>query len=158
MPLAPIYIKGRGDTYNLRAANRFLWENVGDASGAVDFHAMHDWWQGLIALRLSEAGEVFRVGETPPEGWVQFFAPEAAPQALGWMVGGQVLVLVNAGDAFAQIPVDLPDGWWKPVAISAPEFTEVRLEGIDMSHGRITMGGESVQNTSAHSVTIMVRE
>ena len=27
-----------------------------------------------------------------------------------------------------------------------------------MSHGRITMGGESVQNTSAHSVTIMVRE
>ena len=37
MPLAPIYIKGRGDTYNLRAANRFQWETVGDASGAVDF-------------------------------------------------------------------------------------------------------------------------
>jgi pullulanase/glycogen debranching enzyme len=31
--MGPIYLKGRGDTYNLRYANHFLWETVGRATG-----------------------------------------------------------------------------------------------------------------------------
>ena len=97
MALAPIYIKGRGDTYNLRAANAFLWDTVGRSDGPVDFAAMEDWWRGLIALRLSPAGEVFRLGEPVPEGWVRE-VPSDSPDALGYWVGDRVLVFVNPGD------------------------------------------------------------
>ena len=52
MPLAPIYLKGRGDTYNLRAANAYDWSQVG-ADTPVDRAAMLDWWSGLDHLQYT---------------------------------------------------------------------------------------------------------
>ncbi|OZC01892.1 hypothetical protein BSZ36_02150 [Rubricoccus marinus] len=126
MSIAPIYIKGRGDTYNLRTANHFLWETVGEASGAVDFKAMEEWWKGLIALRMSDAGSVFRVGHKPQAGYVEFLAPEAHPQALGWLVGDYALVLVNAGDSPATF--DFSDKlachtWWLAASSDQAEMS-----------------------------------
>ena len=116
MALAPIYIKGRGDTYNLRAANAFRWETVGQ-TGPVDTAEMLEWWRGLIALRLSETGEVFRVGQVVPDGWVREVAG-GGDRALGYVVGGRVLVLVNAGDAPAALRPELAPGDWRLVAAS----------------------------------------
>ena len=81
---------------------------------------MLDWWRGLIALRRSEAGSVFRVGGPVPEGWVQE-VPGGGPQALGYLVGGRVLVLVNAGDLPAAFRPDLPAGDLRLVAASDAE-------------------------------------
>ena len=116
MPLAPIYLKGRGDTYNLRAANAYDWSQIG-ADAPVDRAAMLDWWRGLLALRASEHGDVFRVGTEVPEGWVQPFYGED-DRVLAYLVGGRVLVGINGSDQRVELPVDLPNGTWRYVALS----------------------------------------
>ena len=129
MARAPIYVKGRGDTYNLRTPNRFDWGPSASPMRPGDLAAMMGGGRGSSRCACRTPAPCCASARRRPEGWVRFFAPEAAPQALGWMVGGQVLVLVNAGDAFAQIPVDLPDGWWKPVAISGPRVHRSKTRG-----------------------------
>lgn len=115
--MGPIYVNGRGDTYNLRVPNQYDWETVGRASGPVNHAGMEAWWRGLIALRLSERGRVFRVGEAMPEGYVRFVTP-SDERALGWMVGERVLVMVNTGDAPVAMAADLPAGTWRLYAES----------------------------------------
>ncbi|HIG76031.1 MAG TPA: pullulanase [Bacteroidetes bacterium] len=160
MGVSPIYLKGRGDTYNLRAANQYDWSHVGWADGPVDYAAMHDWWQGLIALRRSEAGEVFRVGTEVPEGHVQFFAPEDAPQALGWLVGDRVLTLVNTGDAPVRMQLDyrVPDGDWRKVAASDNAGGTVNLEGQVPESVAIIGGALNASRLEPKSVQIWVRD
>ena len=109
MPLAPVYIKGRGDTYNLRAANAYRWETVGQ-NAPVDTGEMLGWWRDLIALRLSEVGGVFRVGGPVPEGWVAPLATDT-DASLAYVVGGRVMVAVNAGDGPARL-AGVPEGTW----------------------------------------------
>ena len=116
MALAPIYLKGRGDTYNLRTPNQFDWEQVGmtasDADAPGDVAGMHAFWKALIALRLSDHGAPFRIGGVVPEGHYRFIEP-ADPAQLGYVVDGSVLVLLNTGDAaasFARRPPRRPVG------------------------------------------------
>lgn len=84
---ATVVFHGRWDTYNLRAPNRFLWDELVPGSDAL---AMRDFWRELISLRLSEAGEVFRVRRVP-DGWYAF-GEEDEPGELGYVVGGRVAV------------------------------------------------------------------
>ncbi len=119
-PGGPIHFKGRDDTYNLRAPNRFLWDSLAPGSPQA---SMRDYWRGLIALRLSEHGEVFRVAEVP-EGHYRWIAP-ADTNLLGYVVGGRLLVLANSGDAEGRFTFDLPGGPWRPVG----SRDKVDLEG-----------------------------
>ena len=151
MDIAPIYIKGRGDTYNLRAANHFDWSTVG-ADGPVDYAAMHDWWRGLIALRLSKTGEVFRIGDAVPEGWVRALEAEGAG-ALGYVVGDRVMVLINVGDSDALFTP--PSGVWRAVAVSGPEGAVVDFEvwpPLNLESVAPALGAEPI------SVQVYVRE
>ncbi|PAP78791.1 hypothetical protein BSZ37_14730 [Rubrivirga marina] len=157
MAVAPIYIKGRGDTYNLRAANAFLWETVGNREGPVDHAEMFDWWEGLIALRLSEAGEVFRVGEAVPEGWVRPFYGEDG-RVLAYLVGGRVLVGINGGDQRVQIEVDAPDGSWRTVARSTAEDAIVALDGEVPDTVSVVGGSPTSVVVEPKGVVVMVRE
>ena len=110
--LSPVYVNGRGDTYNLRAANRYLWDSLGDPDYPVDAADLRDWWRALVALRLGDAGAPLRVADVP-DGHVRAIAPDD-PRALGYLVGDRVLVLVNAGDAAVGFPrIDLPGGTWR---------------------------------------------
>ncbi|MEO1633318.1 MAG: pullulanase, partial [Bacteroidota bacterium] len=113
--MTPVYINGRGDTYNLRTANQYDWETVGatPADGAAsDYASMLAFWRGLIDFRLSEAGAVFRKGDPQPEGYYRFLTPDHT-QLLGYVVDDRVLVLVNSSDAPQTFPgVDLADGTW----------------------------------------------
>ena len=153
MELAPIYIKGRGDTYNLRAANAFRWETVGQ-SGPVDTAAMLDWWRGLIALRLSPAGEVFRVGGAVPPGWVREVAG-GGDRALGYVVGERVLVLVNAGDTPAAFQPEIEPANWRLVATSDGESGAVDVSRF----GRGEMAAQSPRSAvPAAGVRIWVRD
>ena len=98
-----ILFKGRDDTYNLRAPNRFLWESLAPGS---DHLAMRDYWRGLLALRGSEYGEVFRIAEMP-KGHYRWITPEE-DTLLGYVVGERVLVLANSGMHEGLFRFDLP--------------------------------------------------
>ncbi len=132
--LSPVYINGRGDTYNLRTPNQFDWDRVGatPATGDPDdVAAMLAWWRGLVALRLSPAGAVFRTASADTSA-VTFFRP-ADPHALGYLAGGAagpaVLVLLNTGDAAARFDA-LPAGVWNAVATATRDSSEIDAGGL----------------------------
>lgn len=127
-----IYIHGKRDTYNLRRANRFLWENVGrtpEANGRTpDYQEMLSYWKGLIALRLSDAGSVFRFGGSPPPAdYYEWILPDD-DQLLGYVVDDRVLVLINTSREDVTFNnVNLSDGAWKLVS----DGEDINLEGFE---------------------------
>ncbi len=143
----PIQFKGRDDTYNLRAPNRFLWESLAPGSEQV---AMRDWWRGLLALRMSEHGSVFRVAEVP-EGHYRWIVPEEAT-LLGYVVGGQLLVVANSGSQDGIMTVELPDGAWRQVAGTE----SIDLDGVDSEYALLT-GGTHDLRVQAGAFLVWVR-
>ncbi len=131
-----IKFKGRDDTYNLRAPNRFLWDNLAPGS---EHAAMRDYWRGLLTLRMSEHGRVFRVAEVP-DGHYRWITPEEST-LLGYVVGGQVLVLANSGTQEGVFHFDLPDGGWRQVG----DRERVDLQGVDGSYARLGGGTHEVR-------------
>ena len=132
----PIRFKGRDDTYNLRAPNRFRWERLVRGS---DHAAMRNYWRGLLALRMSEYGRVFRVAEVP-EGHYRWITP-AETTLLGYVVGGRVLVLANSGTHEGTFRFDLPDGAWRQVG----ERERVDLDGVEGEYARLGGGMHEVR-------------
>ena len=109
-----VYLHGKRDTYNMRKANQFIWENVGKKKGESGNHdAMYKFWRGLNNFRLSEKGKVFRQ-TTSTENYYQWIEPENKG-LLGYLVDNKVLVVMNVGDAAAPISFELPAGNWKLV-------------------------------------------
>ena len=149
---ATIYLKGRGDTYNLRTANHFDWETVGNTDGPVDHAAMEAWWRELIALRLSDAGAVFRTAAPDAAQTVEAVRPEA-PAALAYAVGGRVLVAVNSGAADAELDLapllGPPGARWSLVAESSATTAFADADGlggsIESGAGPLRLGPASVR-------------
>ncbi|HKJ02013.1 MAG TPA: alpha-amylase family glycosyl hydrolase [Longimicrobiales bacterium] len=106
----PILFKGRDDTYNLRAPNRFVWSDLAPGSAQA---AMRDYWAGLLALRMSDLGSVFRVARVPPDHY-RWILPEDGT-LLGYVVGGRVLVLANSGRHEGVFRFELPPGTWRQI-------------------------------------------
>lgn len=123
----PIYYKGREDTYNIRAPNQFDWDLIGKTASndnPNDHRNMQAWWRGMIELRTSELGRVFRQGNVPPKDYVTFFAPENQA-LLGYLVGERIFVAANVGETAGTLDqVTLPSGRWKQVA----NIKEVNIE------------------------------
>ena len=132
----PIRFKGRGDTYNLRAPNRFLWESLAPGSDQV---SMRDYWRGLLALRMSEYGRVFRIAEVP-EGHYRWITP-AERTLLGYMVGERVLVLANSGTREGVFRFVLPDGDWRQVG----GREAIDLNGVPGDFARLGGGEQEVR-------------
>lgn len=121
LPDGPLVFHGKNDTYNMRSANEFIWDNVGksraaglsDAElGVGDFAGMMNYWKGLIEFRKGRAGRVFRVGRQPPKDYYRWILPDDE-HLLGYIVDDTVLVLVNVSDqagTFGGIEVD-PTQW-----------------------------------------------
>lgn len=113
-----LYFHGKRDSYNLRKANRFVWEQVGatldDAKGVhCDYKGMHAFWRGLNHFRLSDAGKVFRVADSVANNYYQWIET-VNPYQLGYVVDNQVLVLINTGSNIHDFPeVNFPSGTWK---------------------------------------------
>jgi pullulanase/glycogen debranching enzyme len=113
-----VYMHGKRDTYNMRNANLFLWENVGkspttDKDVACDYKGMYAFWRGLNRLRLSETGKIFRNATALPKDYYQWIEPENLYQ-LGYVIDNKVFVLLNIeekANVFANIT--LPAGRWK---------------------------------------------
>lgn len=159
----PIYFHGKRDTYNQRAANRFEWHTVGAKPGEVegprgrprpnDYAGMLAYWKGLIALRRSDAGSVFRIGTPVAADHYRFLTPPN-PALLGYVVGERVFVLLNtsaSAQSFAQ--VTLPDGTWRMVA----DDQRVDLGGLDGANGTLAGGRRHTLRVPAQSARIWVR-
>jgi hypothetical protein len=131
-----ILFKGRDDTYNLRAPNRFLWESLAPGS---DHLAMRDYWRGLLALRGSEYGKVFRIAEMP-KGHYRWITPDEGT-LLGYVVGERVLVLANSGMHEGLFRFDLPDGAWRQVG----DLEQVDLAGVEGEFARLDGGSHEVR-------------
>lgn len=112
-----LHFHGKNDSYNLRAANRFVWENIGkNESNGPDYENMLAWWKGIIAFRSSAFGENMRIGEAIPEGHYQFFAPVNNEALLGYTIGNEIFVAVNVGETQADLSVELAQGEWMQIA------------------------------------------
>lgn len=140
-----VYMHGYRDTYNMREANDFQWKTVGqkpNADNRNDYVNMLAYWKGLIALRMSDYGKVFRTGEALPDDYCKFFAP-ADESLLGYLSGGRVLVLMNAGDKEGTIDgIEVPDGKWQLVGT----IDKVNPKGVKTSNktAKIKKGSNSV--------------
>jgi pullulanase/glycogen debranching enzyme len=143
----PIRFKGRDDTYNLRAPNRFLWNRLAPGSAEA---AMRDYWRGLVALRASAYGRVFRVTEVPA-GHYRWIAPDDRT-LLGYVVGERVLVLANSGPREGVFRFDLPAGTWRQVG----DRERVDLNGVRGANARLRGGPNEVQ-VPAGALLIWVR-
>jgi pullulanase len=95
-----IYFHGKRDTYNLPLANVFDWEKKGKNIGAdhgmitCNYKNMYAYWRGLISLRKSSAGKIFRIKDKPAAEYYQWYEP-ANNKLLGYMVAEKILVLMN---------------------------------------------------------------
>jgi pullulanase/glycogen debranching enzyme len=111
-----LYFHGKRDTYNLRKANQFNWENVGktkaDDQSFCDYKGMYSFWRGLNRFRLSQFGKVFRNNLPVEDHYYRWFIPENEG-LLGYMVDKQVLVVMNVGRSSGVIQVELEEGFWK---------------------------------------------
>lgn len=150
-----LHYHGKRDTYNLRRANQFVWENVGQTAGPNDYANMLAYWKGLIAFRNSEVGRVFRIGDMPPEDYYQWILPENE-HLLGYVVGERVLVLVNTDEAahtFAAVP--LPEGTWRLIADAEGVDHKNSVSGSDAT---LAGGVDATLSVPATSLKIWVRE
>lgn len=132
----PIWFKGRDDTYNLRAPNRFRWDTLAPGSDQL---SMRDYWRGLLALRGSEYGAVFHVTEMP-EGHYRWITP-GERTLLGYVVGGRVLVLANSGMREGVFRFELPGGNWRQVG----DRERVDLSGVEGRYARLAGGTQEVR-------------
>ncbi len=114
-----IYFHGKRDTYNLASANAFLWENKGrnrgDNAGQVkcNYNNMYKFWRGLIHLRNSDIGKIFRISNRPRPGYFRWIEP-VNERLLGYIVNEQMLILINSDTTTGVFPdLTLPPGGWK---------------------------------------------
>jgi len=125
-----IYLHGKRDTYNLRRANAFVWDNVGagpDETRPMDYAAMTAFWSGLMHLRSSSIGDVFTIGHAVPDSYFKWILPEN-PQLLGYVVNERVLVLINTSETKAEFDVSsLVDGSWMQIS----DGTSIYPDGCD---------------------------
>ena len=129
----PILFRGRSDTYNLRAPNHFVWDALAPGSEQA---AMRDYWRGLIALRMSDAGAVFRVAH------YRWITPDD-PSLLGYEVGGRVLVLANNGPEVGALSFELARGPWRMVG-----------DGLRVDPAGVPGGARATLAAGTHTVPV----
>ncbi len=111
-----LYMHGMRDTYNLRTPNLFLWDTLGKADSLHDTGAMLAYWKGLIRLRRSDFGSVFRTASSVRASYYDWILPENT-HYLGYFVDEKVGVFMNTDSLAGRIgPVDWPDGSWLPIS------------------------------------------
>jgi pullulanase/glycogen debranching enzyme len=152
---------GKNDTYNLAKANEYIWENkgksIGDDNNTIkcNYKNMYAYWRGLIQLRNSDIGKVFRHSEKPPVNYYKWFEPDN-PRLLGYTVSDQIFVLMNT---------DTTDGLFENVIL--PENSNWQLianineinpvEGISGAPNSTLIGGKYYDLTlPAESLKIWV--
>jgi hypothetical protein len=99
---------------------------------------MRDYWRGLLSLRMSDHGRVFRLAEVPDSHY-RWITPDEGT-LLGYVVGERVLVLANSGTDAGEFQVTIPDGGWRQVG----DRQRVDLRGAGGTYARLSGGAQSI--------------
>ncbi|TAE73860.1 MAG: pullulanase [Bacteroidetes bacterium] len=157
-----IYIHGKRDTYNMRNANLFLWENVGKTKGEsgsfCDYKNMYAFWRGLNLFRASKYGQVFRNDKAIPDGYYEWINTKNDFQ-LGYLVAQEVLVLINTeekNNVFEK--VSLPSGNWRLVANNQAVDHEKGVKDKDKSLEKLAGSQSHTINMPPLSIKIWVKD
>ncbi len=155
-----IYLHGKRDTYNHRAANRFIWESVGakpSGDNKNDYQNMHAFWRGMNRFRLSNYGKVFRKSVAVGDDYYRWILP-SKESALGYIVDNKILVLLNAGhDSVRFGPFSIPPGDWHLIATNDKVD---HINGVvDTDSPQIVKGGQKMSfDSKAESLRIWVKK
>ncbi len=154
---------GKNDTYNLAKANEYIWENKGKSTGddndkiRCNYKNMYAYWRGLINLRNSDIGKVFRIAEKTPDQYYKWFEPENL-KLLGYLVADKIFITINTDTVSGSFDnVVLPNGTqWRLIA----NIDEVNFEyGIANDSDKTLEGGKSYKLTlPAESLKIWIKE
>jgi pullulanase/glycogen debranching enzyme len=148
----PLAFHGQRDTNTVRIPNQFVWKNLGmDVTGGLPYSGMHAFWKGLIAMRMSEDGSVFRIADKPPEDYYRWILP-SDPHLLGYVVANRYLVLVNTSEKPAIFQrVSLEGGSWRMIC-DGQRVDHVR--GVAGQDG--TLGGVRAVDVSVPAESIRI--
>lgn len=150
IPSGKIYFHGKRDTYNMRTANQFVWENIGKDKTDdntpnkpyqnSNFKNMLAYWKGLMQLRTAilqpVVDTIFGLQASPSKistnasNYIQFVTPDNKA-LLGYLMGGKILVLINndsQANSFDLKQLHLT-GKWKQVA----DINEVNIQGLKIN-------------------------
>ena len=118
---------------------------------------MYNYWKGLIHLRKSDLGKIFRIAEEPPANYYEWFEPENT-KLLGYMVSKKILVIINTDTISGTFEdVNLPESSsWRLIA----NIDEVNLkDGIRQDPYSKLQGSKGYTLTlPAESLKIWVRQ
>jgi hypothetical protein len=141
IPSGKLYFHGKRDTYNVRNANQFIWENVGKSALVKnknslvpyinsDFNGMLNYWKGLMDLRKQILFEIpcYKFdSKIMPNDNIEFIQP-TNQSLLAYLINNQILVMMNSGDKAAKIDsILLPKGEWGLLG----DINEINLKGIN---------------------------
>ncbi len=151
---------GKGDTYNQRIANNFLWSQVGatlkDEEIYCDYKGMHKFWRGLIHFRNSKYGEVFRKAENQHLDYYRWVM-ERDEKALGYIVNEEILVLLNTADyEFVFYLNELAPGKWR--LIGTNETVDHVNGAKDAVERELLYGGNLAIKLPPQGIRIWVRD
>ncbi|HHJ52143.1 MAG TPA: pullulanase, partial [Caldithrix abyssi] len=155
----PLYFHGRKDSYNLAKANAFIWENKGLNRGQMpgvfcNYDNMYRFWRGLVALRKSRYGRVFRIANRPAPDYYRWIEPPDS-RLLGYVVANTVLVLINTDQRPGEFKFAVPPGNWRLIA----DIERVDLNGISgYSFSRLSAPGKTRVTVPPQALFIWVNE
>ncbi len=172
IPSGKIYFHGKRDTYNMRNANQFVWENVGldqyikkitEFSKATpytnsNYYNMLNYWSALIDLRKRHLLPLttYQFKEENSASLAsknfEFFEPKDE-SALGYMIEQKILILLNTGAEHQEFLINLPTGIWKQIG----NENAIALDaGFGKYYEQIN-GGKRTFKISPLSVQIWIR-
>jgi hypothetical protein len=171
IPSGKIYFHGKRDTYNVRNANHFVWENVGktfdkkhlpnpsNAYENADYQNMINYWKGLMEIRKRYLFilPAFQAESTQPYqlpiNAFTFVEPKDE-HVLGYFIDNKIFVMLNTGKKMHELQITFPKGKWNLVG----NENEIALDTKFAQYHKSIMGGERKLLVEPYSIHIWVRE
>jgi pullulanase/glycogen debranching enzyme len=171
IPSGKLQFHGKRDTYNMRNANLFVWDNVGKTLNKkqtpnttvpyqnADYLNMTNYWKNLIELRkryllqLPQYQFNSNNPDLPHTPEITFIEPQNL-NILGYIIENRVFVMLNTGQKMQELEINLPKGKWKLIG----NTNEIALDAKFAEYHQSMMGGLRKYIVEPYSINIWVRD
>lgn len=170
IPSGKLQFHGKRDTYNMRNANLFVWENVGKSLTKkqtnpvgspyqnADYLNMVNYWKNLIEFRKRYLLPLpqFQFNSNNIEMSylpnITFIEPQNKSM-LGYIIDNKVFIMLNTGSKMTELEINLPKGKWKLIGNS----NEIALDPKFAEYHQSILGGIRKYIVEPYSISIWVR-